>query len=161
MLILLLSALASAGVAQGFVDAEGRAVKLTTYTRAGPAAVVVMKGTWCGVCVAQLRRLEAQRSALKAIGAEVVGLHSEPPAASRKLKGLSLPILSARSPGWLRTQNLWLERLGFPMPGIVFLDRCGQISEVVRGRRPGQDQTKLILRTLERLAKAPAGCTRA
>jgi hypothetical protein len=45
-----------------------------------------------------------------------------------------------------------------PLPGVLFLDACGDVAGAIPGRQPGADQTRTIVETLERLAKAPARC---
>ena len=118
--------------------------------RGQPVAVVVAKGTWCPVCVDELRRLGHVPT-----GA-VVGLFAEPEA-KVEAAGASLPVPVVADP-----DHAWVERHGFtrpglshPLPGVLFLDRCGAPAGRLDGRSPGRSQASRIAAVLQALAERP------
>ena len=66
------------------LDHHGRSTSLAAQARAHRLVVVVMKGTWCHVCIGQLQRLATMRRRLRDLRARVVGLSVESPARNRK-----------------------------------------------------------------------------
>jgi peroxiredoxin len=147
--------------AQGFVDGAGRKVSLAQVGRGRPLAVVVIKGEWCPACRGQLEAVSRRINEVKEAGGAVVGLSTEDPGTNRKLSSelaLSFEVLSEPEARLLRQLGFWLADEGHPLPGVLFLDACGDVASVILGRQPGVDHTRQILETLERLARAPAQC---
>src|SRR5688500_14145848 len=58
-------------------DHSGRKTSLAAVASGKRLVVVVMKGSWCPVCVAQIRRLESMRSRLNAVGALLVAVSTD------------------------------------------------------------------------------------
>ena len=65
----------------------GRVTSLAEVAGGDRLVVVVMKGSWCGVCVEQLRRLGQHRAALAALETRVVGLVVEDKAPLHRWRG--------------------------------------------------------------------------
>ena len=147
--------------APGFVAPDGSKVALAGYATGRPLAVVVVKGHWCSVCLKQLRSLSRRLSEVRAAGGEVVGLSTEDAGTNAMLMkkhGLRLPILGEPSAALLERLGFWSPKMGHPIPGLVFLDRCGDVVRRRLGRRPGVSQDQLVIETLRELARAPARC---
>lgn len=125
---------------------DGAPVALAEIAPGKRVAIVVMKGTWCRACTSQLGRLQARAAQLAALDAVVVGLTDATPddnARTAATLGLELPILSDVDGDALRMFGL--DGLGHPVPGVVFLDRDGRVTDVVPGRHPGQPQEDWIV----------------
>lgn len=118
--------------------------------------VVVMKGHWCGVCIAQLRRLGKAQSKLKKLSAQVVGLNTDSVRANRAMaetQNVPFQVLSDRSREVVKELGLWLEEQEHPMPALVVFDACGKEAARVVGRRPGERLEKDLFKLLARLKK--------
>lgn len=125
--------------------------------------VVVMKGHWCQVCSDQLARLADKQQELSALGARLVGLNADSPAANKGVlaaRGIRARVLSDAKHELLAALGLWLPSEGHPMPAIVVFDRCGD--EVARwvGRQPGDRPDGALLRVLRRLSQDRRACSR-
>ncbi len=130
---------------------SGESIDLADVAPGKPVAIVVMKGTWCGVCRGQLVRLEERIAEVEAAGAVVVGMTDQPPAvnlAAAERMGISIPILSDADGDAIL--SFGLEGPNHPVPGVVFVDRDGKVADVVRGRYPGQPQEDWIVERLTR-----------
>lgn len=123
--------------------------------------VVVMKGTWCPVCVRQLRRLATMRSQLEEFGVRVVGLNTDSSKKNRALRErekLPFELLSDSERRVTKALGLWIASAGHPMPAIVVFDRCGAERGRLTGRRPGQRPESALLQMLAEMKKHPAKC---
>ncbi len=145
----------------GFVTPQGKKVALDDTVAGRPTALLVIKGYWCPVCQKQLRSTEGLHAKLEAKGAAVMGLSTEDAGTNAMLMkklGLSYPIYGEPSARLLERLGFWSAKNGHPIPGVLFLDRCGDVALRYFGRWPGRGQNDLIERTLEALLAAPARC---
>ena len=128
---------------------------------AGPLAVVVIKGTWCAVCAAQVSRLATYRDELIQLGAGIVVL-SPDGAEANKAYGTRIrspfPVLGDPDHSELAELGLWLPEPGYAMPSVLFVDRCGQLVATKRGRQPGVGDEHAIMGRLRQMAASPAQC---
>lgn len=134
---------------------DGDRVTLDELAPGRPVALVVMKGTWCPVCQKQLKRLSHRMPDIQAADAAVFGLSTSDAETNRRLQNrleLGFPILGDADKSLHRGLEMWVERRGHAMPGVIYLDEEGNIAKVHRGRYPGQNQTDCILDTLDRIA---------
>src|SRR5690606_15957055 len=67
------------------VTHDGKQTSLAAQANGWHLVVVVMKGHWCRVCVAQLERLAELSATLKSLTARVVGLNADAPESNRQL----------------------------------------------------------------------------
>jgi peroxiredoxin len=140
---------------------EPAKTSLSAVASGRPLVVVVLKGTWCEVCLGQMSRLAAKRKELEKLGVRVVGLTAESlekARAARKRSGLPFAILSDPTTRVTQALGLWRETLGHPMPGIVVFDNCGQERGRLRGRAPGHRPERALFELLHELHERPAGC---
>lgn len=147
--------------AAGFLAPDGTKVALSDYAAGRPLAVVVVKGHWCKACTDQLSSLSKKLDKVRAAGGDVVGLSTEDAGTNRMIMekhGLGFPVLGEPSAALLERLGFWWSEMGHPMPGLVFLDRCGNVARRVFGRRPGWSQDDIIIDILLDLAKQPATC---
>jgi peroxiredoxin len=132
---------------------DGVIVDLRTHFAGRAAVVIVMKSGSCEVCLAQLRTLSKRRSDIAAIGAVIAGLNTSSSTMNQRLqRDLNLEILRDPTGETLRSIRLWVPRIAAPLPGVVFINRCGEIEAVMSGRGPGHDDTQTILTTLKQYA---------
>lgn len=144
-----------------FVDAAGKKVSLREAGAGRPLAVVVIKGEWCPACRTQLEAVSAKLGDIRAAGGGVVGLSTEDSGTNRKLArelNLGFEVLGEPEAKLLKQLGFWLPADGHPLPGVLFLDACGDVAGAIPGRAPGVDQSRTIVETLQRLARAPAKC---
>ena len=142
---------------------DGARTSLAAAAAGHRLVVVVMKGTWCPVCIKQLRRLGALDKALKGLGVRVVGLtHESFEKASklRKERSLKHPILSDPKHEVLSLLGLWRAQWGHPVPAMVVFDRCGKERGRISGRAPGERPERALLRFLKKLAERPERCNK-
>ena len=142
-------------------DQSGRETSLKQEAGNRSLVVVVMKGYWCQVCVAQLQRFEQLTSRLDTLNARFVGLNADAPAdnqAMRKKEGLSCPVLSDRRHEVIEQLGLWLPRAEHPLPALVVFDRCGDEAARWVGRRAGDRPEGGVLRVLQKLSESKAVC---
>ncbi len=122
-----------------------------------PVAVVVVKGTWCSVCMAELQRLSVDD--LDPAG-QIVGVTTEPDSAARAARarlGLTMPLLSDPAAEWVSREGF--THPAGTLPGVQFYDSCGRPAGQIRGRRPTHSQAPVILQRLRELS-AQGGCGR-
>ena len=127
---------------------NGDAIAPETIAPGRRVAVVVMKGTWCGVCQGQLQRLSERAASVRDTGGVVVGLSDDSPDANRRLAnelGLVFPILADADRDQLEEWGLVDSRTRVTVPGIVFLGPDGEVEKVHRGRYPGRAQEEFIV----------------
>lgn len=159
-------------------DAAGRPAALADLWRPGPVAVVFFRGGWCRYCVEMLTALRDVLPAVSALGAQVVAVSPQTPAANAATAerlGLPFPLLS--DPGatvataWklahgldLTMRRLFLE-LGrdlpahngdtswlLPLPAAFVIDRSGRIAwRFVHGDYSRRAEPADILDALRRL----------
>ncbi len=147
--------------APGFLAPDGTKVALSDYAAGRPLAVVVVKGHWCKACTDQLQSLSKRLKDLRAAGGDVIALSTEDAGTNRMIMrkhGLHFPVLGEPSAALLERLGFWWPEMGHPLPGLIFLDRCGDVSRRVFGRRPGWSQDDLVIDILRELAKQPAAC---
>jgi len=141
------------------VDPQGQSASLASAARGQRAVVVVMKGTWCSVCVAQLERLASLQASLDALDTRVVGISADPSADTAALSArLPWPVYSDPAHAVIEAMGLWLPARVYPQPGLVVYDRCGVERARQAGRGPGWRPEPAILKLLEEMAAAPAAC---
>ena len=147
--------------APGFLAPDGTKVALADYAAGRPLAVVVIKGHWCPACTAQLRTLSKRLDEVRATGGDVIGLSTEDAGTNKMIMlkhGLRMPVLGEPSAALLERLGFWWPQMGHPTPGLVFLDRCGDVVKRVFGRRPGWSQDDIVLDVLRQLAEQPTAC---
>lgn len=140
---------------------DGKTTSLGSVARGKRLVVVVLKGTWCQVCVGQLQRLAKFERQLEKLDARVVGLTHESHAKAKAVardSGLPFPILSDPKHEVLAALDLWRDEWGHPLPAIVVFDRCGDERGRMSGRRPGDQGEKSLLAFLKKLADKPESC---
>ncbi|MEC9072985.1 MAG: redoxin domain-containing protein [Myxococcota bacterium] len=145
----------------GLVRPDGSRTSLAETANGAPLAIVVLKGHWCSVCTDQLESLTRRSREIRRTGGKVVGLSTEDAGTNRMLMDrheLNFPILSEPSARLLEQLGFWMPKMGHPMPGLIFLDHCGDFAGSHRGRRPGKSQDELILRTLRELGDRSYSC---
>jgi len=145
----------------GFVLPNGARTSLSEAGNGAPLAVVVIKGHWCPVCTDQLESLSQRVREIQRTGGAVVGLSTEDAGTNQMLMDrheLNFPILAEPSARLLEQLGFWLPKMGHPMPGLIFLDHCGDFAGSHRGRRPGTSQDALVLKTLRELAERRYSC---
>ena len=141
------------------VDPRGQSASLASAARGRRLVVVVMKGTWCSVCVGQLERLAALEAELEALDARVVGLSVDPAADTAALSArLPWAVYSDPSHAVVEALDLWRPARGHPQPGLIVYDRCGAERARQSGRGPGWRPEPALLQLLEQMAEAPAAC---
>lgn len=153
---------ASPYVARELRDFDEDVTSLREQARGQALVVVVMKGHWCRVCIAQLRRLGAEKRRLAKLHAKVVGLNTDSVKANRSMAAqqrLVFPVLSDERHVVVDQLGLWLSDLEHPMPAIVVFDHCGK--EVARqvGRRPGARPEGPLFELLEKLDHDRRACS--
>ncbi len=124
--------------------------------------VVVMKGTWCPVCVGQLHEISRGVSARPDLGTAVVGLTLDDRKQIqilRQKQGIKSPIISDPTGKLLARFGLYQKGRPYPMPGLVFIDACGEVYTVIPGRGPGVSQTRLVVQTIQRMRTDAKSCT--
>ena len=127
-----------------------------------PLAVIVIKGFWCPACAPQLQALSKRAAEVKRSGGDVIALSTDDPGTNSMFAdklGLNLEIVGAPDGAVFEALGMWMPRQGHPLPGVVFLDPCSpKADRALRGRRPGRDQTDVILNTLKDMSKSSARC---
>lgn len=104
-----------------------------------PAVLVFYQGAYCGLCRERLVRLQEHLPAYRTLGARVVALTPDPPAASAELArglGLEFPVVSVES----ATLDRWgVSEPGRPgsRPGTFLLDARGEVLFRHLGRNAG------------------------
>jgi peroxiredoxin len=129
---------------------RGEPVALSDIAPGRNVAIVVMKGTWCPVCRAEVDRLVARAHEVWGAGGFVAVLTDHAPdrnAAYAEHTAL-WPVLSDHDHDVLSEWGLYRDGMDHPIPGVVFLDRDGQVTRVLRGRYPGREQDDMIIDTL-------------
>lgn len=147
--------------ARGFMAPDGTKVALADYAAGRPLAVVVIKGHWCPACTDQLRTLSKKLKQVRATGGDVIALSTEDAGTNEMIMrkhALRFPVLGEPSAALLERLGFWWPEMGHPTPGLIFLDRCGDVTRRVFGRRPGWSQDEIIIDVLRELAKQPATC---
>ena len=126
----------------------GEAVALDEIAPGRKVAVVVMKDVRCPVCQRQLREVSERIDEVQRRGGVVVGLSDAPDCANRSVMHrleLGFPVLSDRNHDLLKKVGMTAPGRDHVMPGVILVDEQGEITEVHKGRSPGQQQTSLIL----------------
>jgi peroxiredoxin len=139
----------------------GQATSLAEHASERALVVVVMKGSWCPVCIDQLRRLGALRARIHKLGARVVGVSTDSVTENRRAAEqgrLSDPILTDAEHRVVSALGLWRADAGHPMPAIVVFDRCGAERARIVGRAPGERPEAAVMRLLEEMVAHPPSC---
>ena len=145
----------------GLQDGQAGATSLSAQADGRSLVVVVMKGTWCPVCVRQLEVLSGRARELSDLGAQVVGLSDDSPEQNLKLETdsqLAFPVLGDPDHDVLRPLGLWRPGDGHPLPAILVFDRCGVERARLEGRVPGERPEVALFRVLRKLAEEPPTC---
>ena len=133
---------------------DGQRADLRAHLAARPAVIIVMKSGACRVCIEQLQQLSLQRSELSRMDAAVVALNIDSAQSNAELeRRVGVKVFADVDARLLQAVGLWISDARAAMPGAVFLNRCGEIESVLRGRRPGDNRTPVILKTLKRIAR--------
>ena len=143
------------------VTTAGEGTSLAEQASGRPLVVVVMKGSWCPVCIDQLRRLGALRARIHKLGARVVGVSTDAVTENRRAAEearLSDPILTDVQHRVVSALGLWRADAGHPMPAIVVFDRCGTERARIVGRAPGERPEPAVMRLLEEMVARPPAC---
>lgn len=144
-----------------FLAPDGGKISLGDRARGRPLAVVVIKGHWCEACRTQLASLSERIEEIRGSGGEIVALSTEDSGTNRavmKAMGLRFDLLGEPEARLLEELGFWTRGAEHPVPGLFFLDKCGEVAHRYFGRVPGTSQDELVLSTLRRLAAATARC---
>lgn len=140
-------------------DGAGKRTSLAEQAPGQLLVVVVIKGTWCPVCVAQLQRLSKLQRQLDARNTRVVALTSEPPAQiGAAQKRLPFKLLNDPKHLVLQRLGLWRPRWNHAQPAIVVFDRCGKERRRVEGRAPAVRVERSLFRVLDELLREKHRC---
>jgi peroxiredoxin Q/BCP len=142
-------------------DHDGAKTSLARAAGGQRLVVVVIKGTWCPVCIGQLRSLGRRREELARLGTRVVGLSPDPHEKNKRTAeahALAWPILADPRHRVIEALGLWREAWGHPLPAMLLFDRCGAERGRVEGRAPRDRAEETILRVLRALAQHPERC---
>jgi peroxiredoxin len=135
------------------LDERGEPIAPEEIAPGRKVAIVVMKGTWCPVCRAEVARLKARAHEVWGAGAVVAVVTDHAPehnAAYADEHATPWAVLSDHDYDQLTEWGLYRPGMKHPVPGVVFLDRDGKITKIHRGRYPGRDQDDMIIETLVR-----------
>lgn len=135
---------------------DGDRVALDELAPGRATAIVVMKAPSCPVCQRQLRALSARLDDVQEANGAVFGLTTAAAERNRKLTGLlgiGFPILGDPSKEVHKSFNMWMADDCHAMPGVIFLDEDGKVTDVHRGRYPGQPQGGYILERLGEISR--------
>ncbi len=144
-------------------DQRGKETSLAAQAGGKHLVVVVMKGYWCRVCIAQLQRLAELEPRLRALGARFVGLNADAPSENQRMlerEGLECSVLSDEQHEVLSELGLWLPRAQRPLPALVVFDKCGDEAARWVGRHPGDRPERALMRLLQKLAETEHVCER-
>jgi len=144
-------------------DHKGQKTSLQAQAAGQRLVAVVMKGTWCRVCVQQLVRLAGRMRQLRKLQTRVVALTTEAPkknAALAKKQKLGFTIASDPKHIVLSRLGLWRPAWGHPLPAIVVFDKCGRERARLEGRSPNTRVEHALLRYLREIDKKPEKCAR-
>lgn len=142
------------------ITADGQRRLLSQVSPGRPVVVVVMKSPSCPVCLEQLARLAQQRPAFNKLGATVVGLvafHGGKNLQQLANLKLGLKVVAMPRPHLARL-GMASPTPGQTLPGLLFLNSCGQLVEQRIGRAPGHPEDLLIFRLLKAIAAEPSRC---
>jgi peroxiredoxin len=142
-------------------DHSGKKTSLRRVAGGGVIVAVVMKGTWCSVCMGQLRRLASLRARLSRLGAKVVGISTDSVERCKQAASdaaVPFPILSDAERRVVEALNLWNAEWDHPIPAVAVFDRCGTERGRLVGRTPDQRPEQALLELLEAIAKQPGRC---
>ena len=144
----------------GVVSPSGQRLSLGAIAPGQPVVLIVMRASTCEVCLTQLRILASRGALFEELGAQAVGLiydetGRQQAALNRAKPGLPIYAASAET---LSKLGYWAPHRAMAMPGLIFLDRCGDIDGVVNGRSPGRDESSMVLRELRRLSEEKSQC---
>lgn len=115
----------------------GEAVSLTELRADGPVVLVFVRSAdWCPFCRDQLKDLEANRAAIEASGARLVGLSYDSADTQAKAVaklGLGFPLLSDPGSKTITAYGILNEEArgraaGLPHPAIFVVDTDGKIA---------------------------------
>lgn len=118
------------------VSGTGTEVSLAELRQNGPVVLVFVRSAdWCPYCRKQLQDLEANRAALEASGAQLVGLSyddAETQAKAVAKLGLTFPLLSDPGSKTIEAYGILNEEgrgkgAGLPHPAIFVIDGDGTI----------------------------------
>jgi peroxiredoxin Q/BCP len=143
-------------------DLTAALTSLAEYASSRRLIVVVMKGTWCPVCIGQLRRLADLEKELTKLGATVIGLSTDSVERCRKAAfdhQLPFAILSDPDREVVSALKLWRAEWGHPMPSLIVFDRCGIERGRIVGRSPDERAEPALLSLLRSIAHKPERCT--
>ena len=144
-------------------DPDGAETSLAAAAAGQALVVVVMKGYWCRVCIAQLGRLCQRKPELVALRTSLVGLNADAPATNKRIMeeyAIECPMLSDEKHEVLAELGLWLPREGHALPGIVVFDRCGDEAARWVGRDPDDRPEDELFRVLRKLVDERRVCER-
>ena len=125
-----------------------------------PVALIILKSGDCPVCGGLMMRLATLKSQVKQTGGLVIavlwdGDSTETIATQKTFQGA---LLLRATKAFLAQYEFWDGRYRKPIPGVLFLDRCGEPSYIIEGRGSHRGQEWMILKTLEYLADQPSSC---
>ena len=139
---------------------DGAKVEPLDLAEGRPTVLVVIKGHWCPTCRAQLVSSALDLSRVQQVG-QLHGISDEPWTTHREVRAaldLGYDMYSDPDGRWLRSVGMYPAGARHPSPGLVFLDGCGEVALIHKGRRPAQLQDDLIYQTLKALAARPNPC---
>lgn len=115
----------------------GEPFNLEAGAAAGQTVLVFYRGAYCGLCREQLRELQAELASYDAVGARLVAVTADDPAAvaaTVQQLGLGFPVVAADS-ATLRRWGVLDEAGAAVLPTAIILDERG----VIRYRRTGRN----------------------
>lgn len=138
----------------------GESVALSLFAMDNPVALIVLKGGDCPVCnqlVKDVAHLQSSVPGAKGKAAAVLW-KEDPSKLSLKERNFQGIPLFRTSLEFFVEFDFWDIRHRTPVPGVLFLDRCGEPTYIVHGRSQRGSQAVLILKVLAHLAQKPSEC---
>jgi len=138
----------------------GKSVSLSSLAPDKPVALIILKSGDCPVCSGLVKRLAKLKPQVQDTGGAVIavlwdGDKTGVTATERMFQG---SLLVRATKAFLSQFEFWDGRNLQPLPGVLFLDRCGEPSYIIEGRSSARGQELMILKTLEHLADQPSTC---
>jgi hypothetical protein len=125
-----------------------------------PVALVILKSGDCPICGGLMKRLSKLKSQVAAAGGVVIAIlwDGDSTGTFATQKTFQGAVLLLATKAFLLRYEFWDGRHRKPVPGVLFLDRCGEPSFAIEGRSPHRGQEWMILKTLRHLASQPSNC---
>ena len=138
----------------------GKPVSFSSLAPDKPVALVILKSSNCPVCAGLMKQLAELKSQVKESGGVVIAVlwDGDSKGTIGTQKTFQGVLLLRATKAFLSQYEFWDGRNRIPVPGVLFLDRCGEPSFAIEGRSPHRGQEWMILKTLQHLASQPSNC---